>query len=73
MTGRERRKFLPPIVFLTCTHRVINSFALIGAGVWTLVISVAVAVGTYIFVKHNKNKVAKIDAAVDEVKDKLSK
>ena len=48
-------------------------FALIGTGVWTLVVSVAVAVGVYIFVKHNPKKVAKIDEAVDKVKDRIDR
>jgi hypothetical protein len=49
----------------------INSLALIGAGVWTLVVAVAVAVGVYIFVKHNPRKVSKIDEIGNNIKNKL--
>lgn len=45
--------------------------ALIGSTLVLLVVAVAAVVGTYLFLRNNKNKKAKIDAAVDKVSAKL--
>lgn len=50
----------------------ITSLAIIGAFFWSAVVAVAVAVGVYIFIKRNPRKVAKIDEAVEKVKNKLN-
>jgi hypothetical protein len=36
-----------------------------------LVVAVGAAVGTYFFVRNNKNKVAKIEEFIEKVKEKM--
>ena len=46
---------------------------LLGVSAWTLVVAVAAVVGTYLFLRNNKRKRAKIDAAVAGLKDTVDK
>lgn len=46
-------------------------FGFLGLSVWTIVIVVATAVAGYLFLRANPRKKAKLDKAVDKVKDVL--
>lgn len=46
-------------------------FGLIGTALWTVVVVAVAVVGAYLFLRNNPNKKAKIDEAVEKVKNKL--